>query len=72
MIEQALETLIRSKSVIKRSLQRNSVVYYLPLIAMMPATDGQDNSLRKVLDQVLTKLYKTQQILENDGDAGHQ
>ena len=35
---------------------------------MMPETDGNGNSLRKVLDQVLRKIQKTQQVLENDGE----
>lgn len=34
-IEEALEQLLRSNEIIKRSLVRNSVVYYLPLMSML-------------------------------------
>lgn len=64
VIEQALDQLHRAKQVIKRSLVRNSVVYYLPLIAMFPENQKKPFEVRQMIDNVLVKLAKAQQTLE--------
>ena len=57
-LELALEQLQRSKQVVKRSLVRNQVVYYLPLISMLSQTKEPEepSRVRRMLDQVLNKL----------------
>ena len=43
-IEEALEILMRTKQVIKRSLVKNSIVYYLPLMGMLAAGDDSKSA----------------------------
>jgi len=67
-IEEALENLMRTKQVIKRSLVKNSVVYYLPLIVMLADDDSSNSTVNvaRTLDSIVRQLSEAQEILDVD------
>ena len=70
-IEEALEQLQRSKQVIKRSLMRNSVVYYLPLMTMLAEESSEPEKVRRMLDSAVMRLRDAQETLERP-ESEHQ
>ena len=70
-IEEALEQLQRSKQVIKRSLMRNSVVYYLPLMTMLAEESSEPEKVRRMLDSAVMRLREAQETLERP-ESEHQ
>ncbi len=67
-IEEALENLMRTKQVIKRSLVKNSVVYYLPLMVMLDDGNGSNSavSAARTLDSIIKQLGEAQETLDVD------
>ena len=67
-IEEALENLMQTKQVIKRSLVKNSVVYYLPLIVMLADDDSSNSTVNvaRTLDSILRQLSEAQETLDVD------
>ena len=67
-IEEALENLMQTKQVIKRSLVKNSVVYYLPLIVMLADDDSSNSTVNvaRTLDSIVRELSEAQETLDVD------
>lgn len=67
-IEEALENLMQTKQVIKRSLVKNSVVYYLPLIVMLADDDSSNSTVNvaRTLDSIVRQLSEAQETLDVD------
>ena len=59
---------MQTKQVIKRSLVKNSVVYYLPLIVMLADDDSSNSTVNvaRTLDSILRQLSEAQETLDVD------
>ena len=59
---------MQTKQVIKRSLVKNSVVYYLPLIVMLADDDSSNSTVNvaRTLDSIVRQLSEAQETLDVD------